>query len=256
LRRAGFKGPVGSSANTLSVQDRRSGAPLTVVIPVYNEGPNFPGLWQAITESVRSEFVAIVVYDFEADNTIPVVQQVIDRGEPRLRLLRNSIGRGVVGAIRTGFNTVTEGPVLVVMADLCDDLRVVDSMLQLYRQGYDVVVGSRYMPGGRIEGGPFLKKMLSRMAGVSLHYLRGLPTHDATNAFKVYDGAMLHAMQIESRLGFELNLELAVKAFLNGRRIAEVPSVWKDRTAGESRFRLWKWLPEYLRWYFYAFRRR
>ena len=247
---------MGSPGNALSVEERRRHRALTVVIPVYNEASNFPGLWQAITESVHSEFVAIVVYDFDADNTIPVVQLIIDRGERRLRLLKNSIGPGVVGAIRTGFNTVTEGPVLVVMADLCDDLRVVDAMLQLYRQGYDVVVGSRYMPGGGIEGGPFLKKMLSRMAGVSLHYLRGLPTHDATNAFKVYDGAMLHAMQIESRLGFELNLELTVKAFLRGRGIAEVPSVWKDRTAGESRFRLWKWLPHYLRWYLYAFRPR
>lgn len=112
------------------------------------------------------------------------------------------------------------------------------------------------MPGGGIKGGPLLKKTLSRVAGVSLHYMRGVPTHDATNAFKIYDAKMLHAMRIESQLGFELNLELTVKAFLEGRRIAELPSVWTDRTAGESRFRLWKWLPHYLRWYFYAFRPR
>ena len=97
---------------------------------------------------------------------------------------------------------------------------------------------------------------MSRMAGVSLYYLRGLPTHDATNAFKIYDAAMLHAMQIESEHGFELNLELTVKAFLTGHRIVELPAVWRDRTTGESRFRLWKWLPHYLRWYFFAFQRK
>jgi dolichol-phosphate mannosyltransferase len=51
-----------------------------------------------------------------------------------------------------------------------------------------------------------------------------------------------------------LNLELTVKAFLAGYRITEVPATWRDRTSGQSRFRLWKWLPLYLRWYFYAFR--
>ena len=112
------------------------------------------------------------------------------------------------------------------------------------------------MPGGRIEGGSFLKKTLSRIAGLSLHHMRGLPTHDATNAFKIYDAAMLRGMHIESQLGFELNLELTVKAFLLGHRIAEVPSVWQDRTEGKSRFRLWKWLPHYLRWYFHAFKPR
>lgn len=243
---------IGEVPSVLTAPDR-NGAPLVIVVPVYNEGANFPQLWDAVTRSVRSEFVAVVVYDFDADDTVPVVQKAIDGGESRLRLMKNAYGRGVVGAIRTGFSAAERGPMLVVMADLSDDLLVVDGMLSLYRQGYDVVVGSRYMPGGRIEGGPLLKKTLSRMAGVSLYYMRGLPTHDATNAFKIYDAAMLHGMNIESKLGFELNLELTVKAFLQGRRIAEIPSVWRDRTAGESRFRLWKWLPHYLRWYLYAF---
>ncbi len=94
------------------------------------------------------------------------------------------------------------------------------------------------------------------MAGLSLRWVRGLPTHDATNAFKIYDRAMVKSFEIESRGGFELNLELTVKAFLAGYRITEVPSTWRDRSQGQSRFRLWKWLPSYLRWYLYAFRRK
>lgn len=232
----------------------RQGWPLTVVVPVFNEAVNFPQLWEAMSSLIRSEFVAMVVYDFDEDNTIPVVQRIIDGGEQRLHLLKNKYGDGVVGALRTGFTTVEHGPVLVIMADLSDDLSDVGGMIALYRAGYDVVVGSRYMRGGRIVGGPWLKKALSRLAGTSLHYLRSVATHDATNAFKMYDVAMLNSLQIESKEGFELNLEITVKAFLQGRRIAEIPSVWIDRTAGMSRFRLWKWLPSYLRWYLYAFR--
>jgi glycosyltransferase involved in cell wall biosynthesis len=234
----------------------RRGRPLTIVVPVFNEADNFPQLWEGMSSLIRSEFVAIVVYDFDEDNTIPVVQQLIRNGEARVRLVKNEYGDGVVGALRTGFKAIAHGPVLVIMADLSDDLKDVDAMTALYREGYDVVVGSRYMPGGRIVGGPWLKKTMSRLAGTSLHYLRGMPTHDATNAFKMYDVAMLNSLTIESREGFELNLEITVKAFLRDRRIAEIPTVWIDRTAGTSRFRLWKWLPSYLRWYLYAFRPR
>jgi dolichol-phosphate mannosyltransferase len=228
--------------------------PLTIIIPVYNEGGNFLRLWAEISSQIRSQFRALVIYDFDEDDTVPAVQGIIAQGESRLKLVKNAIRPGVVGAILTGFNQVDDGPVLVVMADLSDDLKQVDSMLALYGQGYQVVVGSRYMKGGSIEGGPWLKQFLSRAAGITLHWLRGIPTHDATNAFKIYDRDMLRSFTIESQGGFELNLELTVKAFLRGYRIAEVPSTWRDRSHGESRFRLWGWLPHYLRWYFHAFR--
>ena len=228
--------------------------PLTIIIPVYNESGNFPRLWAEISSQIRSQFRALVIYDFDEDETVPVVQGIIAQGESRLKLVKNAIRPGVVGAILTGFNQVEDGPVLVVMADLSDDLKQVDSMLALYGQGYQVVVGSRYMKGGSIEGGPLLKQFLSRAAGITLHWLRGIPTHDATNAFKIYDREMLKSFTIESQRGFELNLELTVKAFLRGYRIAEVPSTWRDRSHGESRFRLWGWLPHYLKWYFHAFR--
>lgn len=227
---------------------------LSVVIPVYNEGANFRALWTEISSLIQADLTAYVVYDFDQDNTVPVVNEIIAGGERRLRSVKNQRGRGVVAAIMTGFDVAQDGPVLVVMADLSDDLKQVDRMLALYDQGYQIVVGSRYMKGGRLIGGPFFKQMMSRLAGTSLYLLRGLPTHDATNAFKIYDRAMVKSFAVESEGGFELNLELTVKGFLAGYRITEVPSTWRDRTSGQSRFKLWKWLPLYMRWYCYAFR--
>ena len=229
---------------------------LTLVIPVYNEGANFPPLWDAVRSRIHSPFRALVVYDFDEDDTVPVVQRIISEGERRLLLVKNDVGRGVVGAIRTGFNHVESGPVLVVMADLSDDLSQVDQMVDLYRQGYQVVVASRYMHGGRLMDSPPLKGLMSRLAGLTLHWFRRIPTHDATNAFKLYDSSVLRSLTIESTAGFELNLELTVKAFLGGCRIVEFPTTWHGRTQGESRFRIWAWLPQYLKWYFYAFRPR
>ena len=225
---------------------------ITFVIPVYNEEENFPILWEQLTSRCTIPFAAMAVYDFDEDKTVPVVRRIIDSGEKRLSLVRNK-SRGVVNAILTGFDRVSDGPIVVLMADLSDDLDAIPRMFALYNQGFDVVAGSRYMPGGAIIGGPWLKKNLSRGAGVSLKLLRGIPTCDATNAFKMYDAKMLKKFQVESKGGFEINLELTVKAFLAGYRIAETPSVWRDRESGESKFQMWKWLPSYLRWYFFAF---
>lgn len=225
---------------------------LHIVVPVYNEAENFPALRSAL-QAIRTPYEVLVVYDFDEDNTVPAVQRAIEEGEARFHLLKNSVGRGVVGALQTGFRAVAQGPVLVVMGDVSDELGEVDRMVGLYSQGFHLVAPSRYMPGGRVIGGPLIKRNLSKWAGLTLHLLRGLPTHDATNSFKLYDAEMLKSLQLESRGGFELSLEITVKAFRKGYRIAEVPTTWRDRTQGKSRFRLWHWLPLYLRWYFYAF---
>ena len=149
----------------------------------------------------------------------------------------------------------TQAPyVLISMADGSDEPHIVDAMVELARDGADVVAASRYMRGGHQVGGPRLKRLLSRAAGLTLHWLAGVPTHDPTNNFKLYSRRFLDTVTIESTAGFELALELTVKATLARRRIAEVPTTWRDRTAGQSNFKLRKWLPHYLHWYWAAFR--
>jgi dolichol-phosphate mannosyltransferase len=229
--------------------------PLHVVVPVYNEGDNFPTLRSAL-QAIRSPIEVFIVYDFDEDTTVPAVKRAIEEGDVKFRLVKNNVRPGVLGALQTGFKLVEHGPVLVVMGDISDELDKVDQMISLYNQGYQLVVPSRYMPGGQVLGGPLLKRTLSKWAGLTLHWLRGLPTSDATNSFKLYDAQMLNALKLESSGGFEISLEITVKAFLAGYKITELPTTWRDRTHGQSRFRLWHWLPRYLRWYFHAFRPR
>ena len=90
---------------------------------------------------------------------------------------------------------------------------------------------------------------------MSLHYLAGLPIHDATNNFRAYSRRVVEEIPIEGQAGFALALELTLKAHWHGWRVAEVPTTWHDRSAGQSRFRLFAWLPHYLRWYLRALRR-
>ena len=96
------------------------------------------------------------------------------------------MGPGVRYAIEAGFRAAQAPVVLVMMADLSDDFRCVDEMVGRVEAGAAVVCASRYMKGGRQIGGPLVKGLLSRGAGLSLYWLAGLPTHDPTNSFKAY----------------------------------------------------------------------
>lgn len=232
-------------------QLRRAGQALTLIVPVFNEAENFPALVAAIERDLPPPFRVLVVYDFDEDTTLPVARQLA-ASRDWLQLVRNDIGRGAANALRAGFRAAPPGPALVVMADLSDDLASVPAMLDLYRLGYGIVAGSRYMPGGRHHGGPLLKRSLSRAAGLSLHYLAGLPTRDATNNFRLYDADLVRQLGIESDAGFAVALELTAKAFASGVPIAETPTTWRDRSAGQSNFRLFRWLPSYLKWYRHA----
>jgi glycosyltransferase involved in cell wall biosynthesis len=228
--------------------------PLTlhIIVPVYNEKDNFEELYRSIKKHIHTEHIMYVIYDFDEDNTVPVVKALQPLDE-RLILVKNLYGAGVLNAIKTGFRSASSGPCLVVMGDLSDDLSIVEKMVEQYRQGFKVVCASRYMAGGKQIGGPLLKRIFSRLAGVSLHYLTGIPTHDVTNNFKLYDQSFLNTITIESTGGFEIAMELTVKAFRNGYPICEIPAIWRDRTAGTSRFKILKWTPHYLRWYLYTF---
>jgi glycosyltransferase involved in cell wall biosynthesis len=220
-----------------------------VVVPVYNEGENAVPTLRGLVEKTHTRpLEVLVVHDFDEDTTVPVVKR-LQSELPELHLHRNDLGRGVINALKSGLAAARAPYVLVTMGDGSDDPGDMDAMYALAKSGADVVAGSRYMRGGGQVGGPLLKRTMSRVAGLSLHWLGGLPIHDATSNYRLYSKRLLEKVTIESTGGFELGLELTVKAYVLGMRIAEVPTTWNDRTAGESRFRLWKWLPRYLHWY-------
>ena len=225
---------------------------LSIVIPVYNEPDNIGPTLRRITDEVTTPHEILVVYDFDGDTTVPVVRELQDKF-PAVRLHLNELGRGVLNAMKAGIAASAAPLVLITMADGSDEMDRVDEMARLGQGGAAIVAGSRYMKGGRQIGGPLLKRTLSRAAGLSLHWLGRVPIHDATNNFKLYRRDFLDSVTIESTGGFELGLELTAKAARSGARMAEVPTTWRDRTAGESQFKLRAWLPRYLRWYVHAF---
>lgn len=221
---------------------------LSVVMPVYNEADVIEDVLRNLEVLVKATHETIVVYDTDEDTTVPVVQGLL--GElPSVRLHRNEFGRGALLAIRSGMEAASGRFVLVMMSDGSDDPSDIDKMVELGLQGAAVVAASRYVRGGAQIGGPRLKGLASRSAGLILYYLGGFVIHDPTNNFKLYARSFLETATIESQRGFELGLELTVKAKGAGLSLAEVPTLWRDRTSGESQFDLRKLLPGYLRWF-------
>lgn len=226
---------------------------LNIVIPVYNEKDNIKKLFDEIKQNISISISVFIIYDFDEDNTLEEVNKIKNLYDFNINLLKNNYGKGALNAIKTGLYIDKNNPVLVIMADLSDSLEIVDSMYKkITEEGYDLVCGSRYMKGGKQIGGPFFKGLMSRTAGISLHILTGINTHDISNSFKMYSRQLLDNITIESNGGFELGMEIAVKAYSMGYKITEIPSTWRDRSNGESRFKLFLWLPKYLHWYFYA----
>lgn len=225
----------------------------SVVVPVFNEGANIGAYCRRARAELPPGFELLIAYDFDEDDTLPALAALAAGDRPeRVRLVRNRLGRGVRFAIDAGMREAEGEVVLVSMADLSDDFSAAEQMVARAERGAAVVCASRYVRGGAQHGGPRLKGLLSRVAGLSLHALAGLPTHDPTNSFKAYRRDFLRRTPIESGAGFVLALELTVKAHFAGERVEEVPAQWWDRTAGRSRFRLLAWLPLYLRWYLWA----
>ena len=225
---------------------------ISVVIPAYNEGEGIIPVLDRIFDAVESECEILVVVDSPEDSTVPVLRDYSER-EPRLHTLINSYGRGPANAIRYGIDQVKNPVVVVTMADGSDDPRQIDALARLVDRGVVVAAASRYSAGGQQVGGPMLKSLLSKTAGRSLSLFGRVGTRDATNSFKAYSTQFIREVGIHSRSGFEIGLELTAKARRLRRPVAEVPTIWLDRTFGESNFQLAAWIPRYLRWYRFAF---
>ena len=227
----------------------------SVILPVYNEGEAIVAQLDRILSAQADGCEVLAVYDAPEDTTVPFLEAYARR-EARLRPTLNTYGSGPANAIRFGLDHASSEVAVVTMADGSDEPELIPRLAELVRSGAVVAAGSRYMPSGRQIGGPFFKRTLSRAAGLSLHALARVPIHDATSAFKGYSTAFVRSVGVGSDKGFEMALELVAKAHRLRLPMAELPTVWRDRTHGTSNFRVLEWLPAYLRWYWFAFGRR
>jgi glycosyltransferase involved in cell wall biosynthesis len=224
----------------------------SIVVPALNEGDQIAIFLERLEEAVQLPVEVLVVVDTPTDTTLKGIESYSAQ-KLRIRGVVSTLPKGPANAIRHGIATSSSDVVVITMADGSDDPRVIDDLIRLVERGCAVASASRYMAGGQQIGGPRFKKLLSKNASRALWLVLGVGTHDSTNSFKAYSKDFIGEVGIESDKGFEVGLELVAKAHRHRKMIAEVPTIWIDRMVGESNFQLRRWLPQYLRWFFYAF---
>ena len=132
---------------------------LDIVVPVFNEGELISSLLDSLRRGVKTPWRLLICYDLEGDDTLPAIERYPHRKELDIEFVKNP-GRGPNSAVIAGFRASRAPAVLTFTADDDYNAVVIDSMVQMVRDGYDVVTGSRFIPGGSFEGCAWPKAVL------------------------------------------------------------------------------------------------
>ncbi len=224
---------------------------IDIVIPVYNEDENIIPVLKAFDQKINSPIRVLICYDFDEDTTLSAIKS-FSSNKFEIIPVKNK-GKFAHGAAITGFNYSDSQVVISYMADDDYNVEIIDLMIDKFYQGYDVVCASRFMKGGEMVGCRWQKALPVRIAAFTLKFIGMLPTHDPTNAFRLFSRRLLDEVEIESSRGFTYSLELTAKCHRLGWKIGEIPARWFERKQGSSRFKVFSWAPDYLQWYFYVF---
>ena len=224
--------------------------PLEIVMPIYNEGEKVINLLTQFQNIIKTKFKVLLCYDLDNDD-IFLYKDKLKKFNFDIDLVKNP-ATGPCSAIKKGLCYGTSDCVIVYPADDFLNVKIIDVMYDAFSKSHDIVVASRFIKGGSMKGCPIIKSILVRIASWSLYLLSSIPVKDASNGFRLFSRKLLNSVNVESKVGFAYSLELLVKCNRLKLKITEIPAKWEERSEGSSRFKIFKWLPEYLRWYFYG----
>ena len=224
--------------------------PLEIIMPIYNEGDKVIKLLNLFHASVKTQFRLLLCYDSDDDNIFDYKNDLKKYSFDTM-LVKNS-STGPCAAVKEGINYGNSDCVIVYPADDFLNISIIDKMYATFKNNSDIVVASRFIKGGSMKGCPLIKSILVRVASTTLYLLSSIPVRDASNGFRLFSRQLLNTVNIESKIGFAYSLELLAKCNRLKLKIAEIPAQWEERSEGSSRFKIFKWLPEYLKWYFYG----
>jgi glycosyltransferase involved in cell wall biosynthesis len=222
---------------------------LSILLPVRDEAINIPIMLKLLKAVVETPYEVLIIYDSPNDNSIAATE-AIQPAYPNLRLIFNDHGRGILNALRKGFQSAKGQYVLVSCVDEVCPLLVIDDMVALLSQGCDLVSGTRYAYGGRRLGGSILGTLLSTAANM-LFCLFGSVLTDTTTGFKMFRHSCFERLNLNSQpVGWVAAFEIGIKAQLIGLKLGEVPILSVDRLyGGQSTFQAAPWLFEYVKWF-------
>jgi dolichol-phosphate mannosyltransferase len=209
-----------------------------VCIPTYNERDNLEGIVQAVLAAdARTE--VLVVDDNSPDGTGDLADTLAAR-ESRVHVLHRARKEGLGRAYLAAFAWALKGPyafILEMDADWSHPPRYLPELLDRAEAGADLVLGSRYVPGGGTVNWGWLRRLISRGGSLYARTVLGLPVRDLTGGFKCFRRRVLEALDLAAvhSTGYAFQIELTYRAFRNGFRVEEMPIVFEDRRVGQSK---------------------
>lgn len=198
------------------------------------------------------DYEIIPVNDRSNDETGKILDAYAKKNHQIKPLHRNTdseeIGNTMGKALLEGSKRASGDIIIWTMGDRADDPRTYGEIIKKIQEGYDMVFGSRYMPGGTWGSLDPTKAFLSSRGTVLAKILFGIKVNDITNAFRGFRKELLFKIKLESS-GYAISPEFALKAYLKGYKLSEVPTVYFTRVEGASNFKLWQMSLEYLKVY-------
>jgi dolichol-phosphate mannosyltransferase len=209
-----------------------------VVLPTYNERENVVALLRAVRAAVPDADV-LVVDDNSPDGTATLVEETAAE-QDQIKLLRRAGKQGLGSAYRQGFAlALDEGYDVVVSMDVdfSHDPAVLPELLRLIAAGADMVIGSRYVPGGATVDWPLHRRLLSRWGNRYTSFVLGLRVRDCTSGYRAYRADALRGIDPASTTaeGYAFLTELVRRLVRPGADVVETPIVFTDRRYGVSK---------------------
>ncbi len=213
---------------------------LSIIVPLRNEEANIPTLLLSLIHTLdryyREDYELIAVTDKSTDNTESFIDTYLPL-YPQLKVINRPVPEGFGEAIKTGLRVSTGQILIIFMGDLSDDPETIPRMVHYIDQGYDMAWGSRLVKHGSVVNYPTTKRICGTVFNKTVKTLFGLPYLDYTNAFKAYSREVIDTINLESS-GFEITIELPLKAHMAGFTAIEVPTTWTNRTNGRTNLNL------------------
>jgi len=209
-----------------------------VIIPTYNERDNLPILIDAVF-SVMDKVHVLVIDDASPDGTGQVADAMARR-DPRVCVLHRAAKLGLGTAYVEGFKLALERGFEVVVemdADMSHDPRYLPALIGAVRDGADVAVGSRNIPGGGVQGWGLGRQLLSKGGSLYSRVILGVDTRDLTTGFKAFSRRALETIGVDEirSNGYSFQIETTYRALCWGLHVVEVPIIFVDRRVGQSK---------------------
>lgn len=208
-----------------------------VVIPTFNEAENIASILESVFQHAPQTHV-LVVDDSSPDGTGSIVQHLADR-DKRMHLLvrpgKQGLGRAYVAGFQWGLERGYQN-LIEMDADFSHDPSAIPKLLA-GTQDHDLVIGSRYVDGGEVEGWSKSRHLLSRVGNIYARILLGLDVRDSTSGFRCFRREVLEAIDLRSVAsdGYAFQIDMAYRTRLIGYSILEIPIIFRERRFGSSK---------------------